>query len=82
MFRETLAVPVACFGLGVGFGVNHNQREWKTILRNLIGFDSDRSNLFFFFFWVSAQVYPKQNKTAQLDLHPPFFWGGSPKRQG
>ena len=28
--RETLAVPVACFGLEVSFGVNHNQREWKT----------------------------------------------------
>ena len=24
-------MPVACFGLEVSFGVNHNQREWKTI---------------------------------------------------
>ena len=23
-------MPVACFGLEVSFGVNHNQREWKT----------------------------------------------------
>ena len=25
-------MPVACLGLEVSFGVNHNQREWKTIL--------------------------------------------------
>ena len=56
-------MPVACFGLEVSFGVNHNQREWKTF-----------SWAFYFYHcFATAALYhswPRVNRSRLLNTDP------------
>ena len=56
-------MPVACFGLEVSFGVNHNQREWKTF----------SWAFYFYHYFATAALYhlwPRVNRSRLLNTDP------------